>query len=182
MHIKMIRRIKTMSDWKTITPDELQKNPFTLIGKEWGLVTAGTSEKVNAMTVSWGGVGIMWGKAVAFVFIRPQRYTKTFVDKNDTFSLSFYSESMRSMLSYMGSHSGKDVDKIKEMELTTVFEGDTPYFEEANTILFLKKLYKQEMQEACFLDKSCIEKWYEAGDYHDMYVCEIQKILTKLPC
>lgn len=168
-----------MSNWKTITPEELQKNPFVLIGKDWGLVTAGTKEKVNTMTVSWGGVGIMWGKPVAFVFIRPQRYTKTFVDNNETFSLSFYDESMRSMLSYMGSHSGKDVDKIKEMNLTTVFEDSTPYFEEATTVFCLKKLYKQEMQETCFVDKSCIEKWYEAKDYHHMYVCEIQKVLIK---
>ena len=65
-----------MSDWKTITPEQLTQNPFSLIGKDWGLVTAGTTEKVNTMTVSWGGVGIMWGKPVAFIFIRPQRYTK----------------------------------------------------------------------------------------------------------
>ncbi|MDE7423246.1 MAG: flavin reductase family protein [Lachnospiraceae bacterium] len=168
-----------MSNWKTITPEELQKNPFTLIGKDWGLVTAGTKEKVNTMTVSWGGVGIMWGKPVAFVFIRPQRYTKTFVDNNETFSLSFYDEYMRSTLSYMGSHSGKDVDKIKEMELTTVFEENTPYFEEANIVLCLKKLYKQEMQEANFIDKNCVEKWYPDSDYHHMYVCEIQKVLIK---
>lgn len=42
-----------MSNWKTITPEELQKNPFILIGKDWGLVTAGTKDKVNTMTVSW---------------------------------------------------------------------------------------------------------------------------------
>ena len=131
------------------------------------------------MTVSWGGVGIMWGKPVAFVFIRPQRYTKTFIDNNDSFSLSFYDESMRSILSYMGSHSRRDVDKIKEMNLTTVFDGETPYFEEANTVLCLKKLYKQEMTKESFLDQSCIEKWYPDEDYHHVYVCEIEKILTK---
>lgn len=168
-----------MSDWKTITPEELTQNPFTLIGKDWGLVTAGTKEKVNTMTVSWGGVGIMWGKPVAFVFIRPQRYTKSFIDANETFSLSFYDEDKRTMLSYMGSHSGKDIDKIKEMELTTSFEESTPYFEEATTVLCLKKLYKQTMESNCFISKECDEKWYAAGDYHDMYVCEIEKVLIK---
>lgn len=168
-----------MSNWKTITPEELQNNPFTLIGKDWGLVTAGTKDKVNTMTISWGGVGIMWGKPVAFVFIRPQRYTKTFVDNNDTLSLSFYDASMRSMLSYMGSHSGKDVDKIKEMKLTTAFENDTPYFEEATTVLFLRKLYRQTLEENSFLDKEQAQKWYADGDYHDMYVCEIEKVFVK---
>ena len=76
-----------MSQWKSITPNELTGNTFTMIGKDWALVTAGTKEKVNSMTVSWGGLGIMWGKPVAFVFIRPQRYTKNFIDQNETFQV-----------------------------------------------------------------------------------------------
>lgn len=168
-----------MSDWKSITPEEITSNPFSLIGKEWGLVTAGTAQKVNTMTVSWGGVGIMWGKPVAFVFIRPQRYTKTLIDKEETFSLSFYDEKQKEMLSYMGSHSGRDVDKVKEMGLTVAFEGETPYFDEAKMVLCLKKLYAQEMTKDSFLDASCNEKWYPDKDYHTMYVCEITNVLVR---
>ena len=79
-----------MANWKSIKPEELTGNTFSMIGKDWALVTAGTKEKVNTMTVSWGGLGIMWGKPVAFVFIRPQRYTKEFIDAQESFSLSFY--------------------------------------------------------------------------------------------
>ena len=50
---------------KEIKPEELTKNPFHMIGKEWMLVTAEKDGKVNTMTASWGGVGIMWGKPVA---------------------------------------------------------------------------------------------------------------------
>ena len=50
---------------KEIKPEELQKNPFQMIGKEWLLVTAEKEGKANTMTASWGGVGIMWGKPVA---------------------------------------------------------------------------------------------------------------------
>ena len=81
-----------MSQWKEITPEEITKNPFRLIGKDWALVTAGNQEKVNTMTISWGGVGSMWGKPVAYVFIRPQRYTKQFIDAQEELSLSFYDE------------------------------------------------------------------------------------------
>lgn len=168
-----------MSDWKTITPEQLTQNPFSLIGKDWGLVTAGTTENVNTMTVSWGGVGIMWGKSVAFIFIRPQRYTKQFIDKENELTLSFYSEEYREMLSFMGSKSGKDIDKIKEQNLTLQFEGQAPYFEEANLVLCLKKMYAQEMNKQSFLDEACISKWYPGNDYHTMYVCEITKVLTK---
>ena len=143
-----------MSQWKEITPEEITKNPFRLIGKDWALVTAGNQEKVNTMTISWGGVGIMWGKPVAYVFIRPQRYTKQFIDAQEELSLSFYDENYREMLSFMGSKSGRDLDKIKEMGLTLNFEKNVPYFEEANMVLSLRKLYKQDLTKESFLDTS----------------------------
>ena len=55
---------------KEIKPEELQKNPFQMIGKEWLLVTAEKEGKANTMTASWGGVGIMWGKPVAYLSAR----------------------------------------------------------------------------------------------------------------
>ena len=69
--------------------DLLEINPFLKIGKEWALVTAGDKKKANTMTVSWGGVGVLWGKNVAYIFIRDSRYTKEFIDKGDFFSVSF---------------------------------------------------------------------------------------------
>ena len=60
-----------MSAFKEITPKEITNNPFELIGDDWALVTSGSKDKFNTMTVSWGGVGVMWGKPVAFTFIRP---------------------------------------------------------------------------------------------------------------
>ena len=84
-----------MMGFKEVSAEELQFNPFTKIGKEWMLVTAGDEEKHNTMTASWGGMGIMWGKNVVSVYIRPQRYTKEFVDANELFTLSFYDESYR---------------------------------------------------------------------------------------
>lgn len=168
-----------MAEFKSITAEELTANTFRLIGKDWGLVTAGTKEKVNTMTVSWGGLGIMWGKPVAYIFIRPQRYTKEFIDNNTTLSLSFYGENYREMLSFMGSKSGKEVDKIKEMNLSLTFKDSIPYFEEATTVLCLKKLYHQEMEASAFDDIECDQKWYANKDYHTMYVCEITDILTK---
>ena len=64
-----------MSDFKKINASDINESVFDLIGKDWALVTSGNSDKFNTMTISWGGAGIMWGKPVAFTFIRPQRYT-----------------------------------------------------------------------------------------------------------
>ena len=93
--------------FKEISAKELKENPFKLIGDDWGLVTVDTKEKVNMMTVSWGGVGIMWNKPVAFTFIRPQRYTFGMLESEDMFSLCFLPESYRSVLKLCGTKSGR---------------------------------------------------------------------------
>lgn len=159
--------------------EELNKNPFEMIGKDWMLVTAELSGRVNAMTASWGGMGVMWGKNVAFVVIRPTRYTKEFIDASETFSLAFLDESHRKTLGYFGAVSGRDEDKIAKAGLTVMHEGHTPYFEEADTVLICRKLYVQAFDAACFIDREPDERWYPEKDYHTMYIAEIVKALKK---
>lgn len=167
-------------EFKEISVNELNGNVFNMIGKKWMLVTAAKSEQeVNTMTASWGGLGIMWGKPVAFIFVRPQRYTKEFIEASDTVSLTFFDESYRKMLSYMGSVSGKDEDKIKTAGLKVIFDDKTPYFEEAEVVLKTKKLYAQDMGAECLIDKEINDKWYPADDWHTMYVCEIERVLVR---
>lgn len=100
--------------FEEIAIEELEFNPFEKISKEWMLVTAGDEEKSNTMTASWGGVGIMWRKNVVTAYIRPQRYTKEFMDSNDLFTISFLPEEYRKAMSLCGSFSGREVgDKWK---------------------------------------------------------------------
>ena len=96
--------------FKEVKIEELSFNPFTKIGKEWMLITAGNEEKCNTMTASWGGVGVMWGKNAVTAYIRPQRYTKEFVDREEAFTISFYDEKYRKALNLCGTVSGKDTD------------------------------------------------------------------------
>jgi flavin reductase (DIM6/NTAB) family NADH-FMN oxidoreductase RutF len=168
-----------MGTFHEITPSELKKTPFEMIGKDWMLVTAGNREKVNTMTASWGGLGVMWGKDVAFAVIRPQRYTKEFIDREETVSLSFYGEAFKKQLGVLGSVSGRDRDKIAECGLTTVFEGDTPYFEEAETVLICRKKFAQEFTREAILDAEIVDKWYPEEDFHTLYILEIEKVLVK---
>ena len=107
-----------MSEFHEINPDKFIQSPFHLIGKVWQLIAAEKDGKVNAMTASWGGLGVMWGKNAAYIVIRPQRYTKEFVDTAETFSLSFFGDCYRDMLTYMGTVSGRNEDKIAETGLT----------------------------------------------------------------
>lgn len=154
-------------------------NPFTKIGNEWMLITAGNKQNFNTMTASWGTLGIMWGKNVAISFIRPQRYTKEFVDSNDTYSLCFFPEEYKKDLSYLGTVSGRNENKIEKCNLTPIFLDNTPCFEESNLVFICKKLYHQDIKPECFIDNSLDQKWYESKDYHTMYFSEILKIYTK---
>lgn len=158
---------------------EFSMKPFEMIGEEWMLVTAGDQEKYNTMTASWGGVGVMWGKNVAVTVIRPQRYTKEFVESHDTFTLSFYPSEYKKALSICGSKSGRDIDKAKETGLTPIFDQDAPYFEQASVVLVCKKLFAQPMDPSCFIDKSLDDQWYPDKDYHKMFVGEVVKVLVK---
>ena len=162
-----------------VSPSKLQDNPFQMIGQDWMLITAEKEGKVNTMTASWGGLGVMWGKNVAFIVIRPQRYTKEFVDAADSFSLSFYDNSFHKILGYLGTVSGRDEDKVSKSGLTILHEDSIPYFSEANTVLFCKKLFKQQYEEKSFIDTKLPGIHYPEKDYHYLYIAEISKIFEK---
>ena len=168
-----------MSDFKQISPTELNKNVFNMVGKEWMLVASEIRGASNAMTASWGGFGIMWGKPVAFVVIRPQRYTKEFVDVSDKFSLTFFGEEYRKMLNYFGTVSGREEDKISKAGLTVLHDNETPYFNEAKVVMLCKNLFRQEIKEKSFLNENVVNLWYPKKDFHTLYIAEIEKVLVK---
>lgn len=164
---------------KEIKHENFQENAFEMIGKDWLLITAEKDGKVNTMTASWGGVGVLWNKKVTYIFIRPKRYTKEFVDFSDRLSVCVLPNSYRKELAYLGNVSGKDEDKISNANLKVQKYEDVPYFDEARLTLICRKLYAQDLKEECFIEKDIIDKWYPEKDYHTMYVVEIEKILSK---
>ena len=168
-----------MSAFKEITPNEIKNNPFELIGKDWALVTAKNGDGCNTMTASWGGVGIMWNKPVAFTFIRPQRFTFGLLENEEYFTLSFYGEEYRKALTFCGTKSGRDYDKAKECGFTPVYDEKAPYFAEAKLVLVCKKLYAQDMNEESAVEKEVVLPNYNGDDYHKMYISEIVKVLKK---
>ena len=132
------------------------------------------------MTASWGAMGVMWGKNAVTVYIRPQRYTKEFVDREDTFTISVLGEEYRKALNYCGKVSGKDADnKIKEAGLTPYFTDGTAGIEEADMIMVCKKMYHDEIKPECFDAGENDGKWYPQKDYHTMYIAEILKVLVR---
>lgn len=164
---------------REIKPELLDENPFKLIRKDWLLLTAQKDNKVNTMTAAWGGLGVLWEKKVAYLFVRPQRYTKEFIDASERLSISVLPSEYKKQLGYLGSVSGRDEDKIANSGLTVKDFDGVPGFEEARLTIVAKKLYAQELKEACFIDTDIIEKEYKEKDFHTMYVVEIEKIIEK---
>lgn len=162
-----------------IALESLQINPFTQIGSEWMLVTAGCQERgYNTMTASWGHLGHLWNRHTAIAYVRPQRYTKEFVDREPLYTLSFFSREYREKLTYLGTHSGRDEDKIARAGLTPVFLEGTTCFEEARLTLICRKLYRAPILEEGFLDQAVLDRNYPERDFHDLYVGEILKALV----
>lgn len=166
--------------FKELPIEELQLNPFTKLDKEWALVAAGPRFKSNAMTVSWGGLGVVWGKPVATIYVRPQRYTKEFVDGNDKFTLSFFAPEHKRALGVLGTKSGRDSNKIEEVGFTpTELDGVVAY-EQADLVFVCRKLYADTIKPECFCDASVGAEVYPEHDYHTLYIGEIEHVYTRV--
>ena len=163
--------------FKEISAKEINGNLIKAIADEWMLISAGTADKYNMMTASWGFAGEIWGNDSVIALIRPQRYTMEFVDNNDYFTLSFYGDN-KDIHKICGSKSGRDVDKTALTGLTPVFSDNTVYFEEARMVFVCKKQYVGKLEESGFADKSPLD-CYKDGDFHYMIIGKIEKVLIK---
>ncbi len=149
---------------------------FEQFDKKWALLTAGNKDKFNTMTVSWGGMGTLWGKSVATVYVRTSRYTHEFMDSEDYFTLSFYPEEFKKTLGVLGSKSGRDMDKMKDSGLTPKEVDDSMTFEEAEVTLVCKKIFKQRLDVAK-IPEDIVKQYYTGDAEHDMYIGEVVGII-----
>lgn len=155
---------------------EFKVRAHHLWAERWLLLTVGdfAQKRFNTMTVGWGSLGTMWNKPFVQIVVRPGRYTHEFTEEFDTFTLSVLPEDRRQALQILGTKSGRDGDKIAEAGLTPIASSAvaSPGFDEAELILECRKVYKQLMDPAGFLDPE-IDTNYPAKDYHTVYFGEI---------
>ncbi|HNV04543.1 MAG TPA: flavin reductase [Petrotogaceae bacterium] len=167
-------------DFKEVSVKDISESVFRLFDDEWTIIASGNREKNNFMTASWGGMGVLWNKEVCFIFIRPQRYTYEFVEKNNFFTLNFFDQTYRGVLEFCGTKSGREYDKLKETSLSPAF--DDPgymYFQQARLVFMCKKLYFQDISPNGFIDFDIDKTIYSKKDYHRMYVGAIERVISK---
>lgn len=168
-----------MHNFQPYPTDLIELNPFTKIGKEWMLITAGNEDKANTMTASWGGVGVLWGKNTAYIFVRQTRYTKEFIDQGEFFSLTFFDETYKSALKYLGAVSGRDEDKIRNAKLHLDYYNHVPYIDEGNLVFICRKMSATPITPEQFIDPDIKKQWYADNNLHTMYIGEIVEILAR---
>lgn len=157
--------------------EKLQLNPFHLIGSKWMAVTTERDGHVNAMTASWGSLGVIWGKNTATIYVRDSRFTKEYLDASETFSLAFFDDSFKKDLGYLGKVSGRSEDKLAKLGYHISRSGSTPYIQEASLVLICKKLSATRLNADQFLNPEIEATWYADQDMHTMYIAEITDVL-----
>lgn len=165
---------------KIIDPIDFITRVNDLWHNKWLLLTSGDYEKnhANTMTVSWGYFGMMWNKPMAVVVVRPSRYTFEFMEKYDSFTLTGLPEKYKKEMLLLGSVSGRDLEKVENLELTSVpsMTVSAPSFEEADLVLECKKVYWDDFKPENFVNPS-IDKNYPLKDYHRMYFGEVLNVI-----
>ncbi|MCD8260176.1 MAG: DUF4468 domain-containing protein [Bacteroides sp.] len=168
-----------LSGFRQVTPDKIPGNVIKMISEDWMLITAGDDAAFNMMTASCGGLGQLYGKPVAFCFINPARYTYQLMEKEDIYTLTFYTEAYRDVLQLAGTTSGRDGDKVKTSGLTPV---TTPSggkaFAEAWMVIECRKLIGQSFTLESIFDETVKER-HMGQPFHKMYIGEIIGVWIK---
>ena len=166
-----------LSGYRRIEADKIPGNIIKLLN-DWTLITSGNN-KINMMTATWGGLGVLWEQPVAFSFINPTRYSINTMDEGDTYTISFYTETYKDALNYCGTHSGRNEDKVKGSGLTLIkTPSGSAAFSEAWMIIECKKILAQPISEDGVIDKNISEKWHK-DSYHKMYIGQILNVWVK---
>ena len=157
---------------------KLETDIFKSFDKGWPILTAGTKDNFNMMTISWGQMGTLWGKPVVSVFVRESRYTHEFMDKEGYFTLSFVKfQWYHKELALIGSKSGRDIDKLKETGFKVFERPHGISFTQADLIIVCRKLFKQQIDMES-IPEDIRAKFYKDGDPHDMYIGEVVEIIS----
>lgn len=156
---------------------------FQMFNDRWALVTAGDINNFNTMTIAWGSMGTIWGpphkgKPILTVYVSPARYTHSFLEQNNFFTVSFFPEEYRRDLSILGSRSGRDGDKVALTALEPVAVEHGVDFKQANLTFVCKKLYSLQFEKEQV--PADVADWiYTRVPPHTMFIGEIVDVIER---
>lgn len=165
--------------FQSINPKEIKENPIKLFGDDWAVVAAGNEKEYNELTVSWGALGDAWwdNMPIAIIFVSATRYTHKYLEENETFSINIFPKEYRKDVAYIGSHSGRDEDKIAKTGLKVDFtDNSTPIFPQSRLIIECRKIYSHDLDRTKFSESligNYAQKKFQGVIPHTVYFGEI---------
>ena len=178
---------KIISKMETLNPKEVEKlkkinvSPFTNFGYDWALVTSGTKEKFNSMTIGWGEMGTLWGFPVIQIFIKPIRYTFDFLKENDIFTVSFYDKKYRKKLGIIGTVTGRNNNKVDMVGFTPQFlENGGITYKQASVTYVLKKILIQQIDKN-LIPEFAITEYYTTEEPHYIIIGKVESVVNNQP-
>jgi len=168
-----------VSGWRNIEPSEVEDNFVKLLHENMGLLTVGEPGQTNSMTIGWGTFGTLWSVPVFNVYVSEDRYTHGLMETNETYTVSFLSKAHRDDVIYLGTHSGRDGDKISQTSLTLKYtDNGTPYFEEAFLVIECRKQYGAPFDDARLGEIPSAFYGRSHVGIHSAYVGQIMQVLV----
>lgn len=170
-----------MNEFKKIRLDDITFDANKMFDKEWAVLVASKKDgSSNCLTISWGSYGELWGKPIMIAYVRPERFSHEFIEDSEYFSINFFDENHKKETLYLGTHSGRDEDKVGKVDFHYINEDKCKYFNEANLVFILRKIYSDDFKKENFHDKSIVDKIYgENGQLHTFYIGEIVEVLKR---
>ncbi len=155
---------------------------FKLFDQHWALVTAGTEQHFNSMTISWGSMGTIWGapgkgRPIVTVYINPLRFTYQILNECSQFTVSFFPEEYRKDLIVMDSRSGRNGDKVPFTNLTPLIDDGFITYREGLYTFECHKLYQQTLDKKEIPESIAGMFYAPEQEAHRMYIGEVVKIL-----
>ena len=163
---------------------DMELDVFHMFDDQWALLTAGTTDKFNMMTISWGSLGTIWGgatngKQIATVYVRPSRYTYELLrNEGEYFTISFFPKGLEKDLLYIGSRSGRDTDKLEDTKIHAKILGEHVVYEEAQLAFICRKLFAQPMLKENMAPEIAEGVYAEDDDVHVMFIGEIVDLIS----
>ena len=166
-----------MSKQEMTYTDYLQETLNAMANGGLLLVATDRHGKPNAMTIGWATFGVMWGKPVCMVMVRPSRYTYLLMESSDDFTVNVPPSALAQTISFCVTVSGRDHDKFKERGLTAIpaQKVQTPVINECVIHYECKRIYTAGLEKNA-LDSHIDNACYPQGDHHRLYFGEIVSV------
>lgn len=158
-----------------IAYDEYFQQVNKTLGSTGLLLAAGGPDKpTNAMAIGWGALGIVLGRPMWAVLVRPSRFTYQLIEETGNFTVNVPGKDLTEAVAYCGSHSGRDENKLAKLGLSvSIGQEVSSGIIEACPINYECQVVGKFDIVPEMLAEAVKSECYPQGDYHRVYFGQV---------